>query len=707
MAWHRLRLLSLVKAQRSRAANCIWVPFWLIFVAAAVTSFLSTADVPSSAAAYTFLQARLHSLGSWTEGGGVTVAGTTGLINWLQGAWLPALTDEGARAVIVGGLRLSQWRGIPGCGGVGLTTATSALLPAQGTSAACAVGTPLATAPYGPAQSEPPDSVSTRAFRLRADDGNLLGGLKNAYTAVLRSEGGMGAPTINDANAALNSLVTNQWLDAASVIFEGGALAVIPALRRWVYVTARITVDDGGVFSGTMTSCAVPIEAPGISFADVVFLVGSIFLTIFTLAHFRHVLSDSSLSITTRCGTYIKALRNESEAWWNLLGVLLDIGLIISVLTTIGLSSNAASAASALRTAAAAAVTGNAPSPSSTEMGTLFLHARAAAACDARGTWLEAAATTAFFVGARSVRLLSLSPRVGVVGAAFAASLIDVLHCGALIGAIFGLCVLFAHGAFGATAHSLSDPSVAAFALLRMVMFDVPYDAMSGSHAKLAAAFFALYMLLVTHALLWAWLGISLEAFSICRSELRDTAPRAPTLLDDASSGITSATLWVNASLRRGAPQTLSPWAQRTNILKALDLFLFALQPTPSSTEYITVTELSDALHSPPAAATRAAKAVSTCDDVSTEFREALLGIVLQSDTDGVPLSPPFGEEVFSPVDMAPLDVNATIAAPFPPPLQRTVSVRGVLIRVDSPPPMEQLEVDSPAHQAHHGGGVA
>ena len=697
MAWHRSRLLALVKAQRSRAAHCIWVPLWLIFVVAAAASFLSTADVSASSSAYSFLQSRLRTLGSWNEGGGVIVSGTGGVTEWLHSSWIPALTDDDARAVIVGGLRLSQWRGMPGCAGAGLSATTIALLPASGTGAQCAPGSTLATAPYGLAAVDP-DSPATRPFRLRAD-ASTLGGLKSAYSAVLRGDSGTGAPATIEAVNALTALDTSHWLDSATMVAEGGALALIPALRRWIYLTARITADGGGVFSGTVASCALPVEATGVTFTHVIFVIGAVIIALVTLVHFFRILNKDDGCSMVRCGARVNTLRTDSTSWWILFGFLFDIGLVVSVFTVIGLSSNAASLAAALRAGASAAATGGAPSPSSTDMGTLQLHALAAAACDARNTWLEAAAACALFIGARSVRLLSLSPRVSVVGAAFAASLTDILHCGALLGAVFGLFVLFAHGAFGAAVPSLSDPSAAAFALLRMVMFDVPFDAMTGANAKLAAAFFALYMLLFTHALFWAWLGISLEAFSICRSELRDTAPHSPTLLDDAVSGLAVAKSWVTAAantvLHPQAPRVVSPWSQRAIVLNALESLHAALQPSPLSSEYITAAELGDALRSPYEAAARAAKAVSSCDDVSAEFREALSAIVMRGN-DGLPLSPPLVEEIFgSPVDMSPPEPG--YAAP-PPAAHLTIAVRGMLLRVNAPPSLERMEVATPTH---------
>ena len=252
--------------------------------------------------------------------------------------------------------------------------------------------------------------------------------------------------------------------------------------------------------------------------------------------------------------------------------------------------------------------------------------------------------------------------------------------------------MLFAHGAFGASVSQLADPASAAYTLLRTtVMFDIPFEAMLGANAQIASIFFALYMLVVTHALLWAWLGISLEAFAVVRGELRESAPRLPTFLEDVCAGFVTATRWASACAsavrNRGvashAAGAAHPWKNNAAVVKVLNSIDDALQSRAITSEYITSDELGAALKSTRAAALRAATAISTYDDISQEFEDALLALSGAHESRPIIASEQPHDHT---VDDGPT-VESMHAVPSS--TQRTVAVRGMLLRVTAPPPLE------------------
>ena len=699
MAWHRVRLTSIVKGQRARAAHCIWVPLWIVFFIAAVVSFLSFSDTLKASAAHSFFRSRLRAFGEWPDGGELRIAGKKGLKQWLLNSWLPALTDESARSVIIGGLRLSLWRGAPGCSSANLPAVATAMLPAAGEDAQCTLGvTTFSKDAYGPALISP-DDVSSRPFRIRADSANM-GYLAEAFSAVVRDSSGTGVPDTAAAQSALEALDGNGWIDRKSVVFDTGVLAVIPAIRRWALFSTRLESTEGGVFSGYIVSCTLPLEATMLSFADVIFVAGTIVITLLTFVYYSRMFKrGDGLASFASVAKFAKTLLSDTNSWWLVIGALLDVGLVVSLLVVLGVASRASSLASDFRSAASSAAAGSGLSPSLTDLGTLLLHSRAAAACDARGNVLGAASASAIFVTTRSLRLLSLSPRLGIVGAAFAASFSDVLHFAVMIGAVFGASVLFAYGAFGASVSQLADPATAAYTLLRTtVMFDIPFEAMLGENAQIASIFFALYMLVVTHALLWAWLGISLEAFSVVRGELRENAPRLPTFLEDVCAGFVTTTRWASACAsavrNRGVDlqtaATAHPWKKNAAIVKVLDSIDDALQSRAITSDYITADELGAALKSTRAAALRAATAISTFDDISQDFEDALLALSGTCESRPIIASEQPHDHT---VDDGPV-VESVHAAPSS--TQRTVAVRGMLLRVTAPPPLEMTEVDTP-----------
>jgi zinc protease len=80
---------------------------------AAVLTLVGDVGDPKAAAALA-----ADALGAWREDGGVSAGGSSAALAWLGQAWVPGLTgDAGALGVLVGGVRVSQWRA---AGAVGL-----------------------------------------------------------------------------------------------------------------------------------------------------------------------------------------------------------------------------------------------------------------------------------------------------------------------------------------------------------------------------------------------------------------------------------------------------------------------------------------------------------------------------------------------------------------------------------------------------------
>jgi hypothetical protein len=355
--------------------------------------------------------------------------------------------------------------------------------------------------------------------------------------------------------------------------------------------------------------------------------------------------------------------------------------------------------------------------------GVLLLHARAAAACDAQVAWLGAAAGAAFLLAARALQLLALSPRVAVLGAAFSRAVGDVAHLGASFCALFFAFALVGHGAFGGSSERFETPSRAAFALLQMMVFDYDFDAMTGAGFDLAVAFFSLFMMLVTHALLWAGLGVVLETFALVRGEAGAGARGAPSLLQDARAGSAGVGAWARAACARWGPcrapppppgerqppPPLAPWAVRERRVKALERLLWALSaapgekggggggggggaaavpgpppPTPEGavggSSYVTCAELAAALSVPVAVARRAAAAVAHGNDACEEYEDALAALVGGGEGGCAAAADAARDE-------GGWDAEQQVQQPPQP--QKTIAVRGVLIRTAAPPPLE------------------
>jgi hypothetical protein len=741
MAWHRNGLTALARSHRARAQSCATVPLWLLLFAACSVSYYLRADPYGGAGARRFLFARVGAAGGGVEpSGAVFRGGAEDALSWVAGVWGGALGDGGARGAVVGGLRLSQWRAAGGCGGA--PPFAAALLPGGGADAPCAFtstggvfsGEPFGAAaaragPWGAAFAPAPPPL--RAALAGAGDaaGPARGALAVAFSTVVRLDGsGAGA-------AAGAALAGAGWADGATVALEGGALAVLPALGRWVAASVRLEAGEGGAFSGAARTCAVRLAPPGGGAAglwaacDAAVVAGAALLCLGAARRLLRAAGGGGKGLRAAGG----ALFVDGAAWWALLGVGVEMGVGIALSAAAAAGAAAGGAGERLATAGAAAANaraaGGALSPWAADGGgLLLLHAAADAACEAQAAWLGAAAGAGALLAARALQLLALSPRVALLGAAFGRAVGDAAHLGATFCALFFAFALVGHGAFGGASERFATPRSAAFALLQMMVFDYDFDAMAGAGLDLAVAFFALFMMLVTHALLWAGLGIVLETFAMVRGEAAGGARGAPSLLADARAGAAGARAWAAAACARwgpcrrhnppGAPPLPpAPWVARERRLQALDRLLWALAqepaggkgggggggaaaapappaavapPTPQTASastgagaaaYVTCAELAAALGVSVAAARRAAAAVVHGDDTCAEYEKALAALLADGSDGGGAGAAAEESGGWGGLDAAPAEEPAQ--------QQKTIAVRGVLIRTAAPPPLE------------------
>ena len=242
MAWHRRTLQDLVAQQRARAARCPYVPLYLLLLLCGALSFALRADVAAGGEARAFLASRLEAQGAWREDGTVALGGADSALAWLGRAWVEGLLgDAGARGVLVGGVRLSQWRApASACrastssSGSALPGYALALLPDSGAGAPCAAaGQAPASAPFGPAARgggspwdaafAPPPSALRASLAAANPYAAPASALPGAFSLALRAPG---------AEAALAGVAAAGWVDAATLALEGAGAAIMPALGR-------------------------------------------------------------------------------------------------------------------------------------------------------------------------------------------------------------------------------------------------------------------------------------------------------------------------------------------------------------------------------------------------------------------------------------------------------------------------------------------
>ena len=718
MAYHRAHLLALLSQQRTRASHCAFVPLWLLFLLAFSCSFLARADVFSAITFRTALSSRFAD--AWVDSGALRSGTAVGAASLLANAWAPAVANEGGvRASLVGGVRLSQWRAVAGgtCGAPALPPSVAALLAGGGSGVPCAAGaSPLSSVPFGAGTGAWAPLGSSEAAAVAAAQ---VAGASAAVPASSLSRAFSAISRDVDSGAPLRALVDAGWADGSTVAIESAALGVLPSLSRWTYARARLDASSGGAFAGLATTCVLPVgeEAGEVRFAlglaDMLIVVTAVVAAAAAFVRVRDFARRSDASFLSVARGVSAAARGNGRALFFALGVLVDVGLAISLCVSVGYASAATSAASALGAAAAAAAPGTALTPSTSDIGVLLLHARAQSACEASSAWASAVIAATFFVGLRSLGFLALSPRSGVVGVAISSVLGDVLHGGALIVALFFGFAVVAHGVFGAFAPSLSTLPSAAFALVKMLMFDYPLESMSAAGAAASAVFFTLYMLLVTHALLWAWLGVGLEAFSVARSELKENAAAAPTLVDDVAVGALGAWAWARAALAhvgsRGRPADAGPappWEMRKDVLRAQDMLRAAIERAPAldgaAAEYISVGDVAATLRLAPATVSVAFDVIKRTDDIAPAYVQALLGLLKPPPSSTTTSGADEGDRVAlhtttvaGGADFLPLSPGVESPPVAAASSSRFVTVRGVPVRTAAAPPLE-MEVVSP-----------